>query len=273
MKSDFIVALTQLASERNLPRDIVISALEDALLSAYKRDSVAANQDISVKKLLDGEVDITSLTTSTVTPNGAMFSTKRQGFLPELLEEMYDERVLIKNKTIQHRKDLEKTSKDDIIRMKDDEITFRKEMKLKLSTKMIGETLEQHCEAEFNKLRATGFQNAYFEKDTDAKAGSKGDYIYREIYDGENEVVSIMFDMKNESDEIATKNNWIQESDSGALGEFITEAIAKYPEKVKEYKEGKKGLIGLFMGEVMNLSKGKADPKLCNQMLKEILEK
>ena len=69
------------------------------------------NQEISVKKLLEGEVDITSLTTSTVTPNGAMFSTKRQGFLPELLEEMYDERVLFKNKMIQHRKDLEATSK------------------------------------------------------------------------------------------------------------------------------------------------------------------
>jgi DNA polymerase elongation subunit (family B) len=71
------------------------------------------NQDISVNQLLEGEVDITSLTTSTVTPNGAMFSTKRQGFLPELLEEMYDERVLTKNKMIQHRKELEKTPKED----------------------------------------------------------------------------------------------------------------------------------------------------------------
>ncbi len=70
---------------------------------------------------------------------------------------------------------------------------------------MIGETLEQHCEAEFNKLRATGFQNAYFEKDTDARTGSKGDYIYRETDDEENEVVSIMFEMKNEGDETATK--------------------------------------------------------------------
>jgi len=71
------------------------------------------NQDISVNQLLEGEVDITSLTTSTVTPNGAMFSTKRQGFLPELLEEMYDERVLTKNKMIQYQKELEKTPKED----------------------------------------------------------------------------------------------------------------------------------------------------------------
>jgi len=72
------------------------------------------SQDISVKKLLEGEVDITALTTSTVTPNGAMFSTKRQGFLPELLEEMYDERVLIKTKMIQHQKELEATPKEDV---------------------------------------------------------------------------------------------------------------------------------------------------------------
>ena len=73
--------------------------------------------------------------------------------------------------------------------------------------------------------------------------------------------------------EIAGDNNWIQESDSDALGDYIRQAIAKYPEKIQEYKDGKKGLIGLFMGEVMKLSKGKADPKLCNQMLREILEK
>ena len=71
-------------------------------------------------------------------------------------------------------------TKDDIIKLKDEEIALRKDMKVKLSTKMVGETLEQHCETEFNKLRATGFQNAYFEKDNDATTGSKGDYVYRE---------------------------------------------------------------------------------------------
>ncbi|HKK42328.1 MAG TPA: DUF2130 domain-containing protein [Bacteroidales bacterium] len=96
-------------------------------------------------------------------------------------------------------------AKDDIIRMKDEEIALRKDMKLKLSTKMIGESLEQHCATEFNRLRATGFQNAYFEKDTDARTGSKGDYIYRETDDAGNEIISIMFEMKNEGDETATK--------------------------------------------------------------------
>jgi len=96
-------------------------------------------------------------------------------------------------------------TKDDIIKLKDEEITLRKDMKARLSTKMVGETLEQHCETEFNRLRATGFQNAYFEKDNDAKSGSKGDYIYRETDGAGNELISIMFEMKNEGDETATK--------------------------------------------------------------------
>ena len=96
-------------------------------------------------------------------------------------------------------------TKDDIIKMKDEEITLRKDMKLKLSTKMIGETLEQHCETEFNKLRATAFQNAYFEKDNNSSSGSKGDFIFRENDEHGNEIISIMFEMKNESDTTATK--------------------------------------------------------------------
>jgi len=96
-------------------------------------------------------------------------------------------------------------TKNDIIKMKDEEIALRKDLKVKLSTKMVGETLEQHCETEFNKLRAAGFQNAYFEKDNDATTGSKGDYIYRESDEAGNEIISVMFEMKNEGDETATK--------------------------------------------------------------------
>lgn len=95
--------------------------------------------------------------------------------------------------------------KDAIIKHKDEEIAFRKDMKQKLSTKMIGETLEQHCETEFNKLRATAFQRAYFEKDNDARSGSKGDFIFKEHDENGNEIISIMFEMKNEGDETATK--------------------------------------------------------------------
>ncbi len=92
------------------------------------------------------------------------------------------------------------------LKSKDEMIERYKDMKLKLSTKMVGETLEQHCETEFNKLRATGFQNSYFEKDNDSKTGSKGDYIYRETDEAGNEMISIMFEMKNEGDETATKH-------------------------------------------------------------------
>lgn len=107
--------------------------------------------------------------------------------------------------TLKEKYATELKTKDDIIKMKDEEIALRKDMKVKLSTKMVGETLEQHCETEFNKLRPTGFQNAYFEKDNDAKTGSKGDYIYRESDEVGNEIISIMFEMKNEGDETATK--------------------------------------------------------------------
>jgi hypothetical protein len=95
--------------------------------------------------------------------------------------------------------------KDETIKMKDEEIGRLKDFKQRLSTKMVGETLEQHCEVEFNKLRATAFQNAYFEKDNDSRGGSKGDFIYKEIDESGNEIISIMFEMKNENDETATK--------------------------------------------------------------------
>jgi hypothetical protein len=91
------------------------------------------------------------------------------------------------------------------LKSKDEMIAYYKDMKAKLSTKMVGETLEQHCEIEFEKLRATGFKHADFGKDNDASSGSKGDYIYREFDDDGNEIISIMFEMKNEGDETATK--------------------------------------------------------------------
>ena len=91
------------------------------------------------------------------------------------------------------------------IKDRDDAIERLRDMKARLSTKMVGETLEQHCETEFNRLRATAFPKAYFEKDNDAKSGSKGDYIFRDMDDARTEIVSIMFEMKNENDGTATK--------------------------------------------------------------------
>ena len=99
----------------------------------------------------------------------------------------------------------EKDKYENLLKLKEEEIAHYKEFKSKMSTKMVGESLEQHCEIEFNKLRATGFQNAYFEKDNDAKTGSKGDFIYRDKDDEGVEFISIMFEMKNEMDTTATK--------------------------------------------------------------------
>ena len=116
-----------------------------------------------------------------------------------------DTEMELKKKSLQEdfQRELEHVAKD--IQLKNEEIERLKDFKQKLSTKMIGETLEQHCETEFNKMRATAFQNAYFEKDNDASGGTKGDYIFRENDASGNEIISIMFEMKNEGDETASK--------------------------------------------------------------------
>lgn len=117
----------------------------------------------------------------------------------------------LENKLMESEKDSklkEQSLKDNFsvqLKAKEETIEFYKDLKTRMSTKMVGETLEQHCEIEFNKLRATGFQNAYFEKDNDTKSGSKGDYIFRESSPAGIEFISIMFEMKNEMDTTATK--------------------------------------------------------------------
>ncbi|MBE5849155.1 MAG: DUF2130 domain-containing protein [Lachnospiraceae bacterium] len=107
---------------------------------------------------------------------------------------------------LEHKLAEEKSKEELLLKQKDDQIAYYKDLKARMSTKMIGETLEQHCEEEFNKLRATAFRNAYFEKDNDARTGSKGDFIYRECDEGGVEIISIMFEMKNEMDTTATKH-------------------------------------------------------------------
>ena len=108
-------------------------------------------------------------------------------------------------KTLTEKHQIELKAKDQIIQMKDDEIELRKDMKMKLSTKMLGETLEQHCELQFNKLRSTAFPRANFEMDNDASKGTKGDYIFKEADANDVQFISIMFEMKNEGDETKSK--------------------------------------------------------------------
>lgn len=162
-------------------------AVKDTLLAQFKAKIESA--DLATKLTVTEAVQKIEKERDELVNNIKNKETEKQ-----LLEKSLNEKFAIELKT-----------KDDIIKLKEEEITFRKDMKLKLSTKMVGETLEQHCEIEFNKLRATAFPKAYFEKDNDSRSGSKGDYIYREIDDAGNEIISIMFEMKNEGDETATK--------------------------------------------------------------------
>ncbi len=128
---------------------------------------------------------------------------ERDAFANQL--EIKEKEKLLLEKSIKEKYNNELLAKNELIKLKDDEISRLKDFKLKLSTKMIGETLEKHCETEFNKLRATAFQNAYFEKDNDISEGSKGDYVYKEFDETGNEIISIMFEMKNENDGTKTK--------------------------------------------------------------------
>lgn len=112
--------------------------------------------------------------------------------------ELLQKETEIEKSSIKEKFDLE-------LRQKEETIAFYKDFKAKQSTKMIGESLEQHCEIEFNKLRMSAFRNARFSKDNDAKSGSKGDYIYRECDENDVEIISIMFEMKNEEDQTSTK--------------------------------------------------------------------
>ena len=108
-------------------------------------------------------------------------------------------------KRLQQELTVKLAAKDEIIRAREEEIVRQRDLKQKLSTKMLGESLEQHCQFEFEKLRSTAFRNAEFEKDNDARTGSKGDFIFREKDENGIEIVSIMFEMKNEADETKSK--------------------------------------------------------------------
>ena len=146
------------------------------------------------------------------------FNKDKQIEIGNIVKEKDDEIVKYNNEIIQLKSQREldeknfqikeqslKDNYENQLKLKDEQIAQYKDFKAKLSTKMLGESLEQHCEISFNQLRATGFSGAYFEKDNDAKTGSKGDYIFRDYDSDGNEFVSIMFEMKNEADQTATK--------------------------------------------------------------------
>jgi len=119
--------------------------------------------------------------------------------------ELQSKEADLEKRTLAEKYQTEIQTREEMIKMKEEEIERHKDLKARLSTKMIGESLEQHCENEFNRLRATGFRSAHFEKDNDSSSGSKADYIFRELGEDGVEIISICFEMKNESDTTATK--------------------------------------------------------------------
>ena len=193
-------------------KESAVKLAEATLKNRLQEDIAKKDRELS-EKLADKEAEIAQIQSKldnaelekklSVTEAVQKIEKERDAFANEVKNKEL-EKVNLES-TLKQQFSTELKTKDEIIKMKDEEIALRKDMKVKLSTKMVGETLEQHCETEFNKLRATAFQNAHFEKDNDSSGGSKGDFIYKE-HDGHgNEIISIMFEMKNESDATASK--------------------------------------------------------------------
>ncbi len=153
--------------------NLKIKDLENQLITAENQKVIAVKDAISEK-----DIEISNLKN-------------------EIVNSKNEYKTQLESAKEQYQKDLKE---------KDITIEYFKDLKTRLSTKLVGETLEQHCEIQFNQLRMTAFPNAYFEKDNDTKSGSKGDYIYRECDENGVEIISIMFEMKNQNDETATKH-------------------------------------------------------------------
>ena len=193
-------------------KESAVKLAEATLKNRLQEDIAKKDKELS-EKLADKEKEIAEIKAKldnaelqkklSVTEAVQKIEKERDAFANEVKTKELEKQNEVSSLKQQFTTELQ--NKEAIIKYKDDEITRVKDLKAKLSTKMIGETLELHCENEFNKLRPTAFPKSYFEKDNDAKTGSKGDYIYRENDEHGNEIISIMFEMKNESDATATK--------------------------------------------------------------------
>lgn len=193
------VKLAEATTKNQLQAD---TAKKDAEIAGLKAAKELAVAEISSKK--DAELATLKSRLQAIESEKQLALTQAVHAIEKERDELANE-LKTKNTEVHLLASSLKDKYESELKSKDEMIAYYKDMKAKLSTKMIGETLEQHCEIEFNKLRATAFPNAYFEKDNDASSGSKGDYIYRETDDASNEIISIMFEMKNEGDGTTTK--------------------------------------------------------------------
>lgn len=178
------IATTKLESEKTFEKKLSDKEIEIQRLQSQINENQVERELAIQKAISEQEKIITKKSQEIITLQGQLQSNETNFKLQE-----------------QNLKD----SFNAQLKMKDEQIAQYKDFKAKQNVKLLGETLEQHCEIEFNKLRALGFQNAYFEKDNDVRTGSKGDYIFRQFDEYNDEIVSIMFDMKNEADKTATK--------------------------------------------------------------------
>lgn len=213
LEKDNAVQLAKLAIEKDLSEKLIQKDSEIAKLKAdITTEQISKRSEIS-ETIAQKDKEIVELKNKL-----ASFDKDKELELTKLVNKMNTElsekdtciaklnnEKELTQKESQLKEQSLKDQYEEKLRFKDEEIARYKDFKAKLSTKMVGESLEQHCEIEFNKLRATGFQRAYFEKDNDAKTGSKGDYIYRESDPEGGEFISIMFEMKNEMDSTSTK--------------------------------------------------------------------
>ena len=205
-------SIVQQIRDKEFEKDIEkrISELKEHMLMTHRLEMEAKENEIKLMSQKEYDKEIQKLKSQLDK------ATEKSAKLQAQLDSSEDKKIIAVMEAVkkveEEKKDLESqlTHEKDkgklLLEQKDEQIAYYRDLKTKMSTKMVGETLEQHCEIQFNQLRATAFRNAYFEKDNDSRSGSKGDYIYRETDENGVELISIMFEMKNEMDETATKH-------------------------------------------------------------------
>lgn len=205
-------SIVQQIRDKEFEKDIEkrISELKEHMLMTHRLEMEAKENEIKLMSQKEYDKEIQKLKSQLEK------ATEKSAKLQAQLDSSEDKKIIAVMEAVkkveEEKKDLESqlTHEKDkgklLLEQKDEQIAYYRDLKTRMSTKMVGETLEQHCEIQFNQLRATAFKNAYFEKDNDSRSGSKGDYIYRETDENGVELISIMFEMKNEMDETATKH-------------------------------------------------------------------
>ena len=205
-------SIIQQIRDREFEKDLDsrIRELEDHMQQKHELEMTALENEIKLEASRSHEKDIQKLR------DQLSKSEEKANKLQMMLDSTEDSKKLAVMEAVKKVEDEKRNVENELVKerdrgrllleQKDEQIAYYKDMKARMSTKMVGESLEQHCETRFNELRMTAFKNAYFEKDNDARSGSKGDYIYRECDENGVEIISIMFEMKNEMDETSTKH-------------------------------------------------------------------